>query len=53
MPAPAFDPLARRGCSRSASSTDCRYACVGLACEQPRRDSVSNASRRHSWIIRA
>jgi len=53
IPAPASDPLARRGCSRSAFSTDCQYACVGLTCEQPRRTSVSNALRRHSWIIRA
>jgi len=37
--------LARRGFSRSASSTDCKYACVGLTCEKPRRASVSNASR--------
>jgi hypothetical protein len=42
------DPLARRGCSRSASSTDCKYAYVGLTSENPRRASVSNASRRHS-----
>ena len=46
------DPLSRRGCSRSASSTDCKYAYVGLTCGKPRRASVSNASRRHSWIIR-
>jgi len=47
------DPLARRGFSRSASSTDCQYACVCLTCEKSRRASVSNASRRHSQIIRA
>jgi hypothetical protein len=41
------DPLARRGFSRSASLTDCMYACVGLTCEKPRRASVWNASQRH------
>jgi len=53
MPAPASDPLARRACSRSASSTDRWYACGGLPCEKPRWASVSNASRRHSWTARA
>jgi hypothetical protein len=48
IPAASSNPLARRGFSRSASSTDCKYACVGLTCEKPRRASVSNASRRHS-----
>jgi len=38
------DPLARRGFSRAASSTDCKYAYVSLTCEKPRRASVSNAS---------
>jgi hypothetical protein len=51
MPAPLSDPLGRRGCSRSASSTDCEYTSVGLACEKPRLASVSNASRR--GIVRA
>jgi hypothetical protein len=53
MPAPLSDPLGRRGCSRSASSTDCEYTSVCLACEKPRPASVSNASRRHSGIVRA
>jgi len=34
-------------------SRDCPYASVGLTGEQLRRASVSNASRRHSYIIRA
>ena len=41
------DPLALRGFSRSAFSTDYRYASVGLTCEKPRWASVSNASQRH------
>src|SRR5438034_11188421 len=64
MPTAAADPLAglpialqlqwAMGFSRSASSTYCyKYACVVLTCEKPRRASVSAASRRHPWIIRA
>jgi len=44
IPATSSDPLAWRGFSRSASSTDCQYASVGLTCEKPQRASVSNAS---------
>jgi hypothetical protein len=29
------DPLARQGFSRSASSTDYKYAYIGPACEKP------------------
>jgi hypothetical protein len=29
------DLFARRGFSRSASSTDCQYACVALTSEKP------------------
>lgn len=47
------DPHARRGRSRSVSSTYRRgYACVLLACEQPRRASVSPVSSRCVWIVR-
>jgi len=53
IPAPASDPLARRDYSRSASSSDYQCACVGLTGEKPRWASVSNALRRHSWIIPA
>src|SRR3989442_14486872 len=54
MPTAAADPLARRGFSRSASSTYWyKYACVVLTCEKPRRASGSAASQRHSLIIPA
>lgn len=36
----------------TAKSNGYPYACVGLPCEKPRRASVSNASLRHSWVIR-
>src|SRR5438093_8741883 len=53
-PTAAADPLARRGFSRSPSSTyHCGYACVVLTCEKPRRASVSTASLRHPWVTRA
>ena len=35
------DPFARRGFSRSAFSTDCKDAYVGLTRVKPRRASVS------------
>ena len=37
MPTAAADTLARRGFSRSGSSTDRKYASVALTCEKPRR----------------
>src|SRR5437867_1438600 len=53
-PTAAVDPLARRGFSRSPSSTyHSGYACVVLTCEQPRRPSVSTASPRPPWGTRA
>src|SRR5439155_23903715 len=54
MPTASSDSLARRGFSRSASSTYyCEYAFVVLTCEKPRRASVSSLSLRDSLIIRA
>lgn len=46
---PIFSP--QRGRSRSTSSVECMYACIGLIVRNP-SGSVSNASRRHACKVR-
>jgi len=46
------DPLARRGCSRAAFSTDCMYASVGLSRMLKKSASVKTVSREASLVKR-
>jgi len=48
----SFDHLTQLGISRSVSSTDYAFTCVGLQSREAQAGSVSNASRRHSSIVR-